>query len=61
MLRRLHKCHTPKTTKNMAGLHVNVLGGGVALARPSRSQIYFPIGDAVASPFPSDNPPEHAG
>ena len=45
----------------MAGLHVNVLGGGVALARPRQSQIYFPIGDAVALRFSSDNPPEHAG
>ena len=35
----------------MGALHVLVRGGGVALARPSRSQIYFRIGDAVAQPF----------
>jgi len=49
MLRRLQKCHTPKTTKNMEGLHTGMGTGGVALARPASSQIYFPIGDAVAS------------
>ena len=56
MLRRLQKCHTPKNTKNMARLHVNVLGGGVSLARPTASQIYFPIGDAVANPQQATKP-----
>lgn len=42
MLRRLQKCHTPKNTKNMAGLHVRVLGGGVSLARRIASTNIFP-------------------
>ena len=33
----------------MEGLHTGMGTGGVALARPASSQIYFPIGDAVAS------------
>ena len=51
MLRRLHKCHTPKTTKNIAGLHALVLGGGVSLARPIVVTNIFSARPAVASPF----------
>ena len=34
----------------MEGLHTAMGIGGVALARPTASQIYFPIGDAVETP-----------
>ena len=61
MLRRLQKCHTPKTTKNMEGLHAHVLGGGVSLARPCSVTNIFPIGDAVAQPYPSQYTQQHAG
>ncbi len=40
----------------MAGLHTSTGTGGVALARPTPAQIYFPIGDAVASRFSGDSP-----
>jgi len=50
MLRRLQKCHTPKTTKNMEGLHTAMGIGGVAVARPTIVINIFPIGDAVALP-----------
>lgn len=51
MLRRLQKCHTPKTTKNMEGLHAHVLGGGVAVAPGFRHRIFFLIADAVGNPL----------
>jgi len=56
MLRRLQKCHTPKTTKNMEGLHTSMGTGGVALARPCSVTNIFPIGDAVANPFQPTQP-----
>ena len=60
MLRRLQKCHTPKNTKNMARLHTHTGTGGVSLARPTASKIYFPIGDAVANPPQATKPDKHA-
>ena len=45
----------------MGGLHAHVLGGGVALARPCSVTNIFPIGDAVAQPYPSQYTQQHAG
>ena len=42
----------------MGGLHTHMGIGGVALARPASSQIYFPIGDAVARPSQRTQPVE---
>ena len=35
----------------MGGLHTHMGIGGVALARPTATKIYFPFGDAVALRF----------
>ena len=44
----------------MARLHTHTGTGGVSLARPTASKIYFPIGDAVANPPQATKPDKHA-
>ena len=44
----------------MAGLHTHTGTGGVALARPTTSKIYFTIGDAVAKRSQATKPDKHA-